>query len=168
MTLCRLLPYRLHVAPLERGHGTLERGTSIYPAPAQDGVVTSEQRSVSPPSLLALCEHPCHCATIPGTAASSPALWEPGVTRHHHTRCYASSGLPSAEPSSQRTDGDQTRSSHAATLEAAPGRVQDLPRCPPGARFARTTINSMTLSAMPPYVALRAMQHDCKPPPLAL
>jgi hypothetical protein len=83
----------------------------------------SDQWSASPPSPPALCGHPRHCATIPCTAAPSPALWKPEMMRHLHARCCASSCLPSAEPSSQRTDGDQTRSSHIATLEATPGQV---------------------------------------------
>jgi hypothetical protein len=118
---------------------------------------------VSPPSPPTLCGHPRRCATIPGTAAPSSAPWEPGTTRHHHARCCASCGLPSAEPSSQRTDSDRTGSPHAATLEAAPGWVQDLPRHPPGARFTRTTVNFTTLCAMLPYVALRTVRHDRLP-----
>jgi hypothetical protein len=112
------------------------------------------QWSVSPPSPLALCGHPRHCATIPGTVAPSPTLWVPGRTRHRHAHRCASSGLLSAAPSSQRTDGDRTGSSHTTTLEAAPGKVQDSPRRPTGARIVRMTINSMALCAMPPYVAL--------------
>jgi hypothetical protein len=104
--------------PSKEDGGTLERGTTICPAPTQDGAVTSDQRSTSPPSLPALCGHPRHCAAIPGTAASSPALWEPRTTGHLHARCCAASGPLSAQPSSRRTDGDQTRSSHVATLEA--------------------------------------------------
>jgi hypothetical protein len=168
VTLCRPLPYHHHVAPLKRGRRNPRRGYGRLPCARKDDAVTSDQWSVSPPSPPALCGHPCHCATIPGTAAPSPALWKPGATRHRHAHYCASSGLPSVEPSSQRTDGDQTRSSHSTTLEAAPGRVQDSPRRSPGARFTRTTINSATLCAMPPYVAFRAVRHDCKPPPLGL
>jgi hypothetical protein len=50
--------------------------------------------------------------------------------RRHHARRCASSGLPSAAPLSQRTNGDQTRSSHSAALEAAPTRAQDSLRRP--------------------------------------
>jgi hypothetical protein len=127
--------------------------------------VTSDQRSTCPASLPALCGHPHHCAAIPGAAASCPALWEPRTTGHRHACRCAASGPPSAQPPSRRTDGDQTRSSHAATLEVAPRQAQDSPRRPPEARFARTTINFMALCAMPSYVVLRAVRHDCKPPP---
>jgi hypothetical protein len=101
-----------------------------------------------------MCAHPRHCAAIPGTATLSPTLWKPGTTGHHHTRRCTSSDPPSAQPSSRRTDGDQTRSSHVTTLEAAPGQTQDSPRRPPEARFARTAVDSMTLCTMPPYLAL--------------
>jgi hypothetical protein len=85
--------------PSKEDGGTLERGTAICPAPAQDGAVTSDQRSASPSSLLALCGHPRHCATFSGTAAPSPPLWEPGTMRHRHTGRCASSSPPSAQPS---------------------------------------------------------------------
>jgi hypothetical protein len=126
--------------PSKEDGGTLERGTDAYPAPAPDNVVTSDQWSASLPSPPALCGHPRRCATIPGTAAPSSALWEPGTTRHRHARCCASYGLPSAKPSSQRTDDDRTGSPHATTLEAAPRRVQDSPRRRSGARFTKTTV----------------------------
>jgi hypothetical protein len=116
--------------------------------------VTSDQWSTSSPSPPAPCGHPHRCAAIPGTAVPSPALWEPGTTRHHHACCCESSSLPSATPSSQRTNGDQTGNSHTATLETAPGQVHDSTRRPTGARFVMTTINSTALCAMPPYVAL--------------
>jgi hypothetical protein len=153
--------------PSKEDCGTLERGMDAYPAPALDNVVTSDQWSASPPSPSVLWSHPRYCATISGTAAPSPVLWEPGTTRHRHTRCCAPYGLPSATPLSQRTDGDQTGSSHTATLEAAPGREQDSPSCPTGAIFARTAIHSTALYTIPPHV-IRTVRHDCKPPPLGL
>jgi hypothetical protein len=84
--------------------------------------VTSNQRSTSPPSLSALCGHPHHCAAIPGIVAI-PGTKEPGTMGHYHARHCAASGPSSAQPLSRRTDGDQTRSSHAATLKAAPGQA---------------------------------------------
>jgi hypothetical protein len=168
MTPCRPLLYLLHVASLKEDANALEKGTTTYSAPAGDDAVTRGQQGASPRSPPTMCGHPHHCAAIPGTAASSPALWEPNTTGHRHARRCAASGLPSAEPSSQCTDGDQTRSSRAATLEAAPRRAQDSPRHLPEARFVRTTVNSTTLCAMPPYVALRVVRCDCKPPPLGL
>jgi hypothetical protein len=84
---------------------TLERGTNAYPALAMDNAVTSNQWSASLLSPLALCGHPRRCANIPGTAAPSPVLWEPGTTRHRHARCCAPYDLPLVAPSSQHTDG---------------------------------------------------------------
>jgi hypothetical protein len=41
MTLCRPLPYLLHIAPLSKeDSGTLEGGIATYPTPARDGAVT--------------------------------------------------------------------------------------------------------------------------------
>jgi hypothetical protein len=127
VTLYHPLSYGRCAAPLKEDGGILEKGTDIYPAPTQDKAVTSDKWSASPPSPPALCGHPRRCVTIPGTAAPSPALWEPGTTRHRHARCCAPYDLLSAAPSSQRTDSDQTGSPRTATLEAAPGREQDLP-----------------------------------------
>jgi hypothetical protein len=122
---------------------------------------------VSPVTSGLVRPSPRHCAAIPGTTASSLALWEPRSTAHCHTRRCAASDLLSADPSNRRTDDDQARAP-ATTLEAAPGRAQDPRRCPPEARFAWTTVNSTTLCIMLPHVALRTVRHDCKPPPLGL
>jgi hypothetical protein len=43
MTLWHLLPYLLHVAPSKEDGGTLEKGTTTYPAPAWDAAVMSGQ-----------------------------------------------------------------------------------------------------------------------------
>jgi hypothetical protein len=80
--------------PSKEDGGTLERRTAAYSAPAWDGAVTSGQQGASPPSCLALCGHPRHCAAIPGTAASSPTLWKPGMMGHYHSRRCTSSDPP--------------------------------------------------------------------------
>jgi hypothetical protein len=169
VTLCCPLLYGLHITHLEIGNdGTLERGTDVNPAPARDGVMTSDQRSTSPPSPLALCDHPHRYATIPSTAVPSPALWEPRMIRHHHAHCYAPSGLSSAAPSSQRTDGDQNGKlphSHprsrswagtglATTLDRSEIRQDD--------HQLHDTVHHAAICS------LRTMQYDCKPPPLGL
>jgi hypothetical protein len=97
-----------HKGPLMMGE-TLKNVTTTYPAPAWDDAVTLGQRGESRPSSPAKCEHPRHCAVIPSTATSSPALWEPRSTGRRHAHCCAASTLLSAEPSSRRTDGDQVR-----------------------------------------------------------
>jgi hypothetical protein len=175
VALCRLLTYRHHVAALERGlwnhqkgYGRLPRACSRRHRDVGPGecvpFVTSSPVHPCPP----LWHHPRRYSAIPGTAAPSPTLWKLGMMRHRHARCCASSGLLSAEPSSWRTDGNQTGSPHSATLEATPGQIQDSPRRPSGVRFTRTTINSAKLCAMLPYVAPRVVRHDCKPSPLGL
>jgi hypothetical protein len=113
--------------PSKEDGGTLKRGTASYPTPAQDGAVTLGQRSTSPPSLPVLCGHPRHCAVLPGTATSSPALWGPGTTGHRHARRCAAIAPPLAQPLSRRTNNNQTRSSDTTTLKAAPGRAHDSP-----------------------------------------
>jgi hypothetical protein len=167
VTLCHPLPYRLHIAPLERGRGNPRKCTTAYSAPAWDDVVTSGQQGASPPSLLALCGHPRLCAVIPGTTAASLAPWELGMMGHRHThRCTYSDPLP-ARPLSRRTDGDQTRSSRVATLEAALGQSQDSPRRLLEVRFSRTIISSTALCATPPYVALEPCDMAVNRLPLA-
>jgi hypothetical protein len=127
VTLCHPLSYGRRATPSKEDGGTLEKGTDVCSALAQDNAVTSDQWGVSPPSPSALCGHPRHHDAIPGTAPPSPTLWEYGATRHRHACCCAPYGLPSAAPSSQRTDDDQTGSSHTATLETAPRRIHGTP-----------------------------------------
>jgi hypothetical protein len=81
----------------------------------------------SPPSPSALCGHPHHHGAIPGTTAPSSTLWKRAATEHCHACCCAPYGLSSAAPSSQHAGDDRTEDSYAATLEAAPRRMQDTP-----------------------------------------
>jgi hypothetical protein len=78
MTLCRPSRTASTPRPSKEDGGTLERGTAVYPAPAQDDTVTSDQRSASPPSLRP-------CAATPATVPSSRAL-------QHHPRHRRSPG----------------------------------------------------------------------------
>jgi hypothetical protein len=89
--------------------------------------VTSRQRDRSPLSPSALCGHPRHHDTIPGTASPSLTLWKHAATGHRHARCCASYNLPSATPSNQHAGGHRTGNPYTATLEAAPGRIQGTP-----------------------------------------
>jgi hypothetical protein len=72
VTLCRPLPYGLHVAPLERGRRNPRKGYGRQPltragrhrdaGPVERvSSVTSGPVRPSPP----LCHHPGHCSTIP-------------------------------------------------------------------------------------------------------
>jgi hypothetical protein len=100
------LPYGRRTAPSKRDGGTLEGKTHDYSAPARDGGVMSGQWEWLPLLSSALCDHPRHHDTTPGTATPSPTLWEYGATRRRHAGYCAPYGLPSAAPSSQRTDND--------------------------------------------------------------
>jgi hypothetical protein len=168
MALCRPLLYGLHIEPLERGWRNPRKRHERQPctragrrrdvAPVERvSSITFGPVRPSPP----LCHHLGHCCTILGAVGARD-----DETLPRSLLCIY--GIPSAEPSSQRMNDDRTGSPHATTLEAAPRQVQDSPRRRSGARFARTTVNSVTLYAMPPYVALRTVRHDCKPPPLGL
>jgi hypothetical protein len=152
VTLCHPPPYGQHAAPSNKDDGTLKKGRDTCSTPMRDDAVMSDQWSASPPSPLALFGHPRRCATISGPVRPSRAPWEPGETRRCHARGCTPHDLPSAAPTSQRTDDDRTGSSHIAALKAAPGQEQDTPRRPTRARFTTTTINSAALYAIPPHV----------------
>jgi hypothetical protein len=123
--------------------------------------VTSARRERSSPSLSTLRSHPRHCSATLGTVTTSPTLWKrTGIGRHHNHRC-TSYGLSLTPPSSRPADDGRTVNHYAITLEAAPVRAQDSPRRPAGARFARTTVNSATLLAMPSHVG-KIVRHTCK------
>jgi hypothetical protein len=95
-----------------------------------------------------LCRHPGRCNVVPSTVET-----QINETSSHRPLCGLRSSISRALHPSY---GWQTNKSFSATtLEDDPGRAHDSPRRPPGARFARTTIDSTILCAMPPYVALR-------------
>jgi hypothetical protein len=168
VTLCHLLLYGLHDAPLKRGrqnprkryeHQPYTRAGRRRDVGPVDRGSSDTFGSVRPSSPL--YHHLGHGSTIPSAVGN-----QDDETSLRPLLCILRP--PSAELSSQRTEGDRTGSPHTTTLEAAPVQIQDSPRRSKGARFVRTTINSTALCAMPPYVALRAVRHDCKPPPLGL
>jgi hypothetical protein len=125
--------------------------------------VTSGWRERSSPSLSTLCGHPRPCSATPRTAATTPALLERmGMGRHHARRC-TSYGPPSTAPSSLSADEDRTINHYASTLEAAPVRAQDAPRChdqneirQDGCQFRGTTRHAFTRR--------RIVRHACKSP----
>jgi hypothetical protein len=119
---------RLTHRTLERGRWNPRRGAATCSTLAQDYVVTSGQRGRSPPSPSVLCGHPRHNDTIPGTAPPSPTLWGYGTTRRSHANCCAPYNLPSAAPPNQRAGGHRTSVPYTATLQAAPGQIQGMPR----------------------------------------
>jgi hypothetical protein len=119
--------------------------------------VTSGPVRPSPP----LCRHPKHCSAIPNIVGTQVVRTPPRPPLCS-LRSSVSQALELAYGRRSNEDSDAT------TLKAAPGQAQDLPRRLPEARFARTVVDSTTLYAMLPHTALRAMQHNCKPPPLGL
>jgi hypothetical protein len=123
VTLYRLLSYDRRAAPSKEDSRALERETADCSTPAQDYAVTSGQCGWSPPSPTALCGHPRHRNTIPGTASPYPTLWGDGATRCRHVGYCAPCGLPSPAPSNQCTDDDQMGDPDATTLEVIPGRT---------------------------------------------
>jgi hypothetical protein len=142
--------------------------TDTYPTPARDDTVTSDQWSVSSPSPPALCSHPHRCATIPSTATPSLALWEPRTTRHRHTRSCASSGLPSAAPSSQCTDDDRNGKRPRSHPRSRSWTDTGLTTTPAGSKIRQD--NHQLHGAVHHTTArsLRTVWHDCKPPSLGL
>jgi hypothetical protein len=153
-TLCHPFPYRLHIAPLERGRWNprkaygcllrtrLGRCRDVRPTRRASSVISGPMRP-SPP----LCRHPGHCSVIPSTVEAR----DDGTPPHPPLYILQPSASPTLEKAYRRRPNEKPRTT---TLEAAPGQSQDSPRRPPEARFSRTTINSTTLCVMPPYVAL--------------
>jgi hypothetical protein len=107
------LPYDRCTAPSKKDCRTLEEKTHDYSTPARGCAVTSGQWKKSPPSPSALCDH--------------PTLWKYAATRHRHTVHCAPYDSTSTTPPSPHTGSPLTGDLYAATLEAAPGRAQDVP-----------------------------------------
>jgi hypothetical protein len=123
--------------------------------PHKDNAVTSGRRDQSPPSPSVLCGHPrrprCHprhCITITNTVggvgtrrqdATTPAAVRPAASRQPHPRAnvwtMTKRATPTPPPLKPLVDGYKV--CHDA---------------PPDARFARTTVYSTTLYAMPLHV----------------
>jgi hypothetical protein len=131
MALCHPLPYGRRATPLKEDGRALEGETDDYAAPAQ-----GQRRDVGPAG-------PVTSVAIGPVRPSPPFPTPPRALHHHHQHCgggdratrrrhvcyCAPCGLPSAVPSSQCTDGNQTGDPYIATLEAAPGWIQGTPRC---------------------------------------
>jgi hypothetical protein len=82
VTLCRPLPYGLHVAPVERGWRNPRKRCRCLPRAR-----TEQRRDIRPVERVSsVTSGPVRpspsLATIPDTAAPSPELREPGTTRH--------------------------------------------------------------------------------------
>jgi hypothetical protein len=106
-----------------------------------------------PPSQ-ALQRHPQHCGNPDRWDIATPAVVWPLIFRQLSPR----TGV--------RTTTKQELQRYYPRSRAWTGT--GLTTTPAEARFVRTTVNSTTLCAMLPHVALRAAWHDCKPPPFGL
>jgi hypothetical protein len=154
--------------PLERGRWNPRKGYDHLPRTRlgrRRDVRTAKRVSSDTSGPVrpspSLCRHPEHCSIIPSTVGT-----QIDGTLPRRPLCGLRSSVSRAlEPAYGRRPN---KSSNGTTLVAAPGRAQDSPRRPPGARFARTIINFMALCAMPLHETLRPVQHDCKLPPLGL
>jgi hypothetical protein len=164
VTLCRPLSYGRRTAPSKEDGRTLEWGGDAYSALAQDYVVMSDQWDASPPSPSVLCGHPCHYDAIPGTTTPSPTLWGYGATRHRHVGCCALYGLPLAAPSISVRMTTQRKISTPPPSKPLLDGHRARHDAPPEARFVRTAIQFVALSAMPSHVA-RTVRHAYKLPP---
>jgi hypothetical protein len=138
---------------------------TTMPRPWKDNAVASGRRDQSPPSPLALCNHPrrpqCHpghCITIPDAVEACgdrtpprQLLYPRTASRQRHpralTRAVAEQETSTSPPSKPLLDAHRTR--HDA---------------PPEARFARTAAYSVTLYTIPLHVG-EIVRHACKLPP---
>jgi hypothetical protein len=128
VVLCHPLPYGWRAAPSRKDGGVLEGKVNSYAAPVREqrhdarsaGPVTSVAISrvrPSPPSPTPsrpLHRHPRRCRSVRQRDTATPATVPP----------Y---GLASTAPSSPHIGGRRTGNRYTATLEAAPGRIQDAP-----------------------------------------
>jgi hypothetical protein len=155
------------LTPVRQAHRTLEKGRwnprrddarllcartrrrrDVRPAGGVTSVAISPVRP-SPPSQ----RHPGHCITIPDAV-------EHAATGHCHADHCALYGLMSTAPSPHGRPSNEQPQRHPPSwplLETRKTRRD----APPEARFARTTVYSMTLYAIPPHIA-RIEWHACK------
>jgi hypothetical protein len=158
VTLCYPLSYEPGAAPSKEDDRTLEGGRLFHTRPGQHCDVRSERRVSSViidpvrPSR-ALQRHPRRCgstgrqdAALAAVRLTASSQLHPQVSIRTTTKREISTPPPSKPP----LDGHRAR--HDA---------------PPEARFARTTVYSTILCAIPPHVVSTAW-HACKLPPLGL
>jgi hypothetical protein len=139
---------RLTRRALERWAGRTLEPSSCYFAGSSHDVRPAGARS---PSLSVLCGHPRPCSATPGTATTTPTL-------------LSTRGRDAATPATApRTDHRQRLP--RARLETPRSTTTPPPSKTPlfkhrarhdamtGSRFAKTTINSLTLYAIPSHVA---------------
>jgi hypothetical protein len=127
----------------------------------QDYSMTSGRRERFSPSLSALCNHPRHCSAMPGTATTSPMLLEcTGTGRRHACHC-TSYGPPLTTPSSRPAGDGWTANLYTTTLEDAPVRAQDAPRCRDWSKI-RQDGRQLRGTARDASTHRRIVRHACK------
>jgi hypothetical protein len=135
--------------------------SNVFSVITQGHTVTSGRRDRSSPSLSTLCDHPRHCRTTPDTVATSRRCWGARGRDVATTATVSCTGPPSTAPSNRPTDGGRTTNHYTATLEAAPVRAQDAPRCPGGGRI-RQDGRQLRSTARHTSTRRRIVWHPCK------
>jgi hypothetical protein len=158
----------MHAAPLERGRPNPRKGYGRL-----SRARTGQRRDVGlVERVSSITSGPVQpsprCATIPSTAAPSPVLWEPGTTRHHHPRHWASSGLPSATPSNQQTDGNQSGRHPHSHPRSRSWVGTGLATTPAGSDIHQDDHQLHDVVCHTAMCSFRTVWHNCKPPPLDL
>jgi hypothetical protein len=158
---------RLTRRALEGGWRNPRTGANAFSMTTQDYAMTSGRRERSSPSLAALCGHPRHCSTTPGTVTTSPTLLERTGTGRRHARHCTSYGPPLTAPSNWPAGGGRTTSLCATTLEVAPVRAQDTPRRTNRSEI-RQDCRQLRGTARHASTRRRTVWHACKLLPLGL
>jgi hypothetical protein len=136
-------------------------GANAFYMTTQYYTVTSGQRERSSPSLSTLYGHPRHCSATSGTATTSPTLLERTGTGRRHAHHCTSYRSPLTAPSNRPAGGSRTASLYATTLEVAPIRAQDTPRCPNRSKI-RQYGRQLRGTARHASTRRRIVRHTCK------
>jgi hypothetical protein len=126
--------------------------SNIFYVLMQDHAVTSGRRDRSSPSLSALCGHPRHCRTTPDVVATSQRCWDVRAQDIATTATVSCTDFPSRTPSSWPTTvaGQPTTAPQPSKLLLYEHRTHH--DASTGAGFARTTVSSDALFAIPLHV----------------
>jgi hypothetical protein len=93
--------------PVRLTRRTLEGGpaapSNVFSVLTQGHAVTSGWQDRSSPSLSTLCDHPCHCCTMPGTVTTSRRCWGVRGQDIATTATVSRTGPPSTTPSNRPT-----------------------------------------------------------------
>jgi hypothetical protein len=121
---CATDPRTANALSSRRGPATPSNAFSVT---MQGHAVTSGRRERSFPSLSTLCGHPRHCRATPSTVTTSQCCWSARGQDVATTTTVPRTG-PVDDTLESVRGGGRTTNHYAATLEAAPVRVQGAPR----------------------------------------